>query len=386
MRYNRTKRKSEEKMANIEDYLKWRGDLSFKVNPFNEVDNLILSELAYLNLEGIADKKIKMKDAIEGYFKKYTEKEILKEFALSTNPINFYRQLQNSTRFGNLNIIKFVNEMSKSESKQFSALIVEMDLNTIYIAFKGTDKYLIGWKEDFNLSYMDAVPSQISALSFINDHVKFKHRKIYIGGHSKGGNLAVYAATFCKKNIQKRIKAVYNNDGPGFLDEFIALPNYQTILPKITTILPETSIIGMLLTHKGQYKVVKSNTVGIWQHDALSWQVNKDHFITIEKVDETSNKIQQTIADWLQKIGKKEREEFINTLFDLLDKNKIETVEDLIKLKLRKIPGLLKEFTKLNEKQRKLMMDLLKDLMTEASKHFERKSILHPLKYLNRRD
>ena len=179
---------------------------------------------------------------------------------------------------------------------------------------------------------------------------------------------------------------VYNNDGPGFLDDFVSSPNYTAMLPKITTILPETSIIGMLLTHKGQYKVVKSNTIGIWQHDALSWQVNKDHFITIEKVDETSDKIRLTITDWLQKIGKKEREEFINTLFDLLDKNKIETVEDLIKLKLRKIPGLLKDFTKLNDKQKKLMMDLLKDLMNEASKHFERKSILHTLKYLNKRD
>ncbi len=373
-------------MANIEDYLKWRGDLTFKVNPFNEVDNLILSELAYLNLEGIVNKKIKIKDAVEGYLKKYTEKEIAKEFSLSTNPINFYRQLQNSIRFGNLNIIKFVNEMNKTESKQFSALIVEIDFNTIYIAFKGTDKYLIGWKEDFNLSYMNAVPSQVSALNFTNNNVKFQHRKIYMGGHSKGGNLAVYAATFCKKNIQKRIKQVYNNDGPGFLDDFVALPSYVAILPKITNILPETSIIGMLLTHKGQYKVVKSNTIGIWQHDALSWQVNKDHFITIEKVDETSNKIQQTLTDWLQKIGKKEREEFINTLFDLLDKNKIETVEDLIKLKLRKIPGLLKDFTKLNEKQKKLMMDLLKDLINEASKHFERKSIFHTLKHLNKRD
>ncbi len=373
-------------MANIEDYLKWRGDLSFKVNPFNEVDNLILSELVYLNFEGIINKKMQIKEAIENYFQKYTEKEILKEFTLSSNPINFYRQLQNSTRFGNLNIIKYVNEINKAESKQFSALIVEMDFNTIYVAFKGTDKYLIGWKEDFNLSYMSAVPSQTSALNFISNHVKFKHRNIYLGGHSKGGNLAVYAATFCKKNIQKRIRMVYNNDGPGFLDDFVSSPNYTAMLPKITTILPETSIIGMLLTHKGQYKVVKSNTIGIWQHDALSWQVNKDHFITIEKVDETSDKIRLTITDWLQKIGKKEREEFINTLFDLLDKNKIETVEDLIKLKLRKIPGLLKDFTKLNDKQKKLMMDLLKDLMNEASKHFERKSILHTLKYLNKRD
>ena len=161
-------------MANIEDYLKWRGDLSFKVNPFNEVDNLILSELVYLNFEGIINKKMQIKEAIENYFQKYTEKEILKEFTLSSNPINFYRQLQNSTRFGNLNIIKYVNEINKAESKQFSALIVEMDFNTIYVAFKGTDKYLIGWKEDFNLSYMSAVPSQTSALNFISNNLNIE--------------------------------------------------------------------------------------------------------------------------------------------------------------------------------------------------------------------
>ena len=373
-------------MANIVDYLKWRGDISFKVSPFNEVDNLILSEFAYIEIsKKNTSKKITIEEAITKYLKKYDKKELAKKFALSKNPTEFLKTLANSKRFKNLTITNYVNKISKKEEKQFSAMVIHINDNTIYVAFKGTDETFIGWKEDLNMSFMDEIPSQLEAVNYVNQVVSFKNRHIYLGGHSKGGNLAVYAGVKCKKKIQKRIKGIYNNDGPGFAENFLTLPNYEKMLPKINTILPQSSIIGMLLSHKENYKVIQSDSLGIWQHDTLTWQVEPTSFVTLKEIDETSNKIQKIITEWLAQVGKKEREIFSSTLYTILSTNKINTIEELTRLKLRSIPRLLRTVTKLDEETKKIMIESIKGLMKEANKNFDKKTIFYGLKSLTKK-
>lgn len=373
-------------MANITDYLEWRGDLTFKESPLNEVDNLILSELAYIEIsKKDEEKKITIKEAINKFLKKYDEKQMAKKFALSKNPYSFLEALADSKRFGNLYITNYVNKISKKEEKQFSAMVIQINFHTIYISFKGTDETLVGWKEDLNMGFMNEIPSQLEALHYVNKVVSFKNRHIYLGGHSKGGNLAVYAGVKCKKRIQKRIQKIFNNDGPGFTEDFVSKGDYINILPKIKTFLPETSIIGMLLTQKSEYEVIKSDSIGIWQHDTLTWQVEGTKFVTLKEVDETSSKLRTTITNWLEKVDKKEREVFINTLYQVLEKSHIETIEELTKLKLRTIPNLLRNFTKLEEESRKIMIVTLKELMKEANKNFNHKTILHGLRMMNKK-
>lgn len=373
-------------MANITDYLKWRGDLTFKESPLNEVDNLILSELVYIEIsKKDAEKKTTIKEAINKFLKKYDEKQMAKKFALSKNPYSFLEALANSKRFGNLYITNYVNKVSKKEEKQFSAMVIHINFHTIYISFKGTDETLVGWKEDLNMGFMNEIPSQLEAVHYVNKVVSFKDRHIYLGGHSKGGNLAVYAGVKCKKRIQKRIQLIFNNDGPGFTEDFVNKEDYLNTLPKIKTYLPETSIIGMLLTQKSEYQVIKSDSIGIWQHDTLTWQVEGTKFVTLKEVDETSSKLRITITSWLEKVDKKEREVFINTLYQILEKSHIETVEELTKLKLRTIPNLLRNFTKLEEETRKIMIATLKELMKEANKNFDRKTILHGLRTISKK-
>lgn len=373
-------------MANIVDYLKWRGDITFKQSPFNEVDNLILSELSYIEIsKKNALKKLTVKEAITFYLEKYDEKDLAKKFVFSTNPYYFFKSLADSKRFGNLKILKYVNKVSKKEEKQFSAMQIEINYNTIYVAFKGTDETLIGWKEDLNMGFMEEVASQKEAVSYVNENISFKYRRIYLGGHSKGGNLAVYAGVKCKKHIQKRIKAIYTNDGPGFTEAFTQNPLYSLLLPKIIAFEPVTSIIGMLLTQKAEYKVVQSDSNGLWQHDPLTWQVEGTSFQTLKEVDETSNKIKNTITDWLCQVDNSTREIFVNTLFQVLDHNKINTIDELARLKLRTIPGLFKTITKLDEETRKIVIETLKILMREASKYFDRKTIFHSLKTFNKK-
>lgn len=372
-------------MGNIKDYIDWRGDIPLTKSYFNEVDNLIFAELSYINFQKIIDnQKMTIKNAIEKYLNSHTEKEIENELVLSQNPLPFLIALKDSKRFGDLKIINYANIASKKEEKQFSALTIELNYNTIYVAFEGTDNTLFGWKEDLNLSFMSEIPSQLEAVNYVNN-ISRKYKNILLGGHSKGGNLAIYAGVHCKKRIKKRIKRIYNNDGPGFLEEFTNLKEYNDILKKIVTIVPETSIIGMLLTKKEEYKVIKSSGCGIWQHDALSWQVVGDHFITVQKTDETSVKINEMLNDWLSKISKKEREQFINSLFSILDKNKIETIEDLAKLSIRKIPGLVKSYKKLEEESRKLMLNLLGDLVREAKKSFNTKTLIKGIREIGKK-
>ncbi len=371
-------------MANIVDYLNWRGDLSFTQSHFNEVDNLVLAELSYFNFQNIITTKMPLKEVITNYLSNHDVLSIQKELPLSKDPIPFLKSLQASNRFANLELFHFQNITSKMEAKQFSAISIALNYNTIYVSFKGTDNSLYGWKEDFNLSFMSEIPSQLEAVNYVNK-IPYKYKYIILGGHSKGGNLAVYAAANCKKRIQKHIIKVYNNDGPGFLKEFIASKNYQNIVKKINTIVPETSIIGMLLTKNEEYKVVKSEGIGIWQHDALTWQVIQDHFITIKKIDETSTKMNQTVENWLTKVDKEEREQFINTLFDIFDKCQIETVDELANISIRKILNIVKTYNTLEKENKIILGEVLKYLVEEAQKNFGTKSIFEGIKNINKK-
>ncbi len=370
-------------MANMEDYLKWRGDITFKQSPFNEVDNLILSELAYIEIRN--RKLITVKEAILNYLEKYSDKEIIQKFSLSESPIVFLKLLSKTKRFGNLKITNYVNYVSVKEEKQFSAMIIYLCFNTAYIAFKGTDETLVGWKEDLNLGFMDEIPSQKEAVCYVNQFVPFYVRHIYMGGHSKGGNLAVYAGVKCRKSIKKRIKLIFNNDGPGFTNDFISDLSYIKLLPKIRLLIPETSIIGMLFAHKSNYQVIKSNSTGIWQHDALSWQVEGTKFIHLKETDETSNKINAMLSSWIQNLDKKKREVFINTLYQFFLKCQIETVQELANFRLRNIPSFVKSFTQLDMETRKIMIETIHALIKEANKNFERKTILTSLKILGKK-
>lgn len=200
-------------MPNIFDYMKWR-DIDLQKVEFNEIDNLILSRLSYFPFDGILSKKeeITLKEA-------YERTKILGTTGrtLQAEDIDLYPILANSKRFGKVKITEFINKIELVEEEQFSAITVLLPDKTIYVSYRGTDNTIIGWKEDFNMSFSELVASQTDAVNYLNDIAKKYPNEIRVGGHSKGGNLAVYAAAFCKEEIKKRIIKVYNNDGPRIL-------------------------------------------------------------------------------------------------------------------------------------------------------------------------
>lgn len=198
----------------------------------------------------------------------------------------------------------------------------------MYVAYRGTDNTIVGWKEDFNMSFQDLVPSQIDAVKYLEDTAKNKKMKLRVGGHSKGGNLAVYAGMCCNPKVKSRILDIYNNDGPGFQENIINSEEYKEIISKVHTYLPQTSIIGRLLNHKEECVIIKSTQRGIMQHDLYSWQVLGDKFVKDEATN-MSQFIDGTITTWLKEVGPEQREKFIDILFDILSKTNVETVHEM---------------------------------------------------------
>ena len=355
-------------MANIFDYIKWR-DISFKKVEFNEVDNLILSRISYLPFDGVIskDEEITLKEA-------YERTKIMGTTGrtIQVEDIDLYPVLAKSIRFGEVKVTNFVNIIDPKQEKQFSAITVILPDDTIYVSFRGTDNTIIGWKEDFNMSFSDIVPSQLDSVEYLNGVVKKYKNKLRVGGHSKGGNLAVYAGAFCNEETKKQMIEIYNNDGPGFLDKVIESKEYKETLSKVHTYIPQTSIIGRLLKHKEKTTIVKSTETGIMQHDLYSWQVMGDKFVRARQTD-YSDFIDSTITNWLKEVSPKQREEFVDTWFDILNSTKVKTVNELSSKWFRNVATMIKTYSNLSLETRRMMTKTLSTLLRVGKDNITRK-------------
>ena len=306
-------------MATIFDYLEWRGDISFDSDPFNEVDNLILAELAYTDLDGLVEEngnEVLIEEVRDRYFSTHIREEILKDDSPIVRAPLLMDGMVTGRRFSGTKLSHYADILDADKEIQMSAITYRLNDGSSYIAFRGTDNTLIGWKEDFNMSYLPETEGQRLAIEYLNNSGANIKGKIRVGGHSKGGNFAVYASAFCRKSIRNRIECVYTNDGPGFRDEIMEKDEYRAVLPKVISIIPETSIIGMLLTSSVEHHVVKSNVSGFGQHDGMTWEVKRNRFVSAEPSD-LGRFIRRTQRDWLSKIDDRTRESFVNTLFSL---------------------------------------------------------------------
>ena len=337
-------------MPNIFDYMNWR-DIPITQTKFNEIDNLILSRLSYFPLDNIIpqNSKITIYESYRKYKRTENYKNILQEEDKQLYPI-----LAKSKRFGKLYISDYINKIEPLEEKQFSALTIHLPNNTIYVAFRGTDNTIIGWKEDLNMCFSDIVPSHIDSVKYLNNIAKKYNSKILVGGHSKGGNLAVYASAFCNKEIQNRIIKIYNNDGPGFSEKITSKQEYLNILNKIRTYMPQTSIIGRLLNHKEKIKILKSTQTGFMQHDLYSWQVLGDKFIKDEFTN-YSEFIDHTINNWLKEVTPEQRKKFINAIFDVLNSTQAKTIPEITEKLFSNTKTMLKSYQQLDGESKKMI-------------------------------
>ncbi len=362
-------------MANIMDYLEWRGDLTFSQSPFNEVDNLIFSQIIYTDFKDIIksdlyNKEITLKEAAEIFFKNHKKEEFANKLLFIKNSISLFKKASETNRFSNVKIRNYENKINYDEESQFSAITFEIDEQTDYICFRGTDDTIIGWKEDFNMSFTMPVPAQEEALEYLK-RTASENKFLVLGGHSKGGNLAVYAAVKAPDEFKDRIIKVYNNDGPGFSRKMTKNKNYKDISPLIETFVPEASVVGILFEHEEEYKVVKSKNIGITQHNAFSWKVMGAKFICLDEIPEKSKRMDETLKLWLGSLNKKQREDFVEAVFAILENSDAKTLEELIEDKWL----LIKSIKNMDENMKKIFSETILKLLDENKKNFKKNII-----------
>ena len=359
-------------MANIEEYLQWRKDVPFSVSPFNEVDNLVLAELIYSDFSGVVPEngeRISIGEARRRFWALHTREEIKAQATFTKMAPFMMDDMADSPRFGAVEISNYLDVVSVKEDMQLAVAVFWLPDGTAYVAFRGTDSTIVGWKEDFNLSYLPETEGQRRAVLYINQLFQDNETPLRLGGHSKGGNLAVYAAVKAEKAVRDRIMTVYNNDGPGFLSSFTALDAYQEMLPRITCIVPESSIIGTLLSSKASQRVIKSSAQGIFQHDGFSWQVLGNSFVEAEKRSESSLLVETTLRQWLSGRSEEERRQFVQTLFGIFEASGADTFDGIRQDLMNSLNNMRRMMSATPKEQRDIVRDMLKQLAKTGGDH-----------------
>ncbi len=317
-------------MANIFDYLNWRGDLTFAQDPPNAVDALIFSGLTYIRYGGSVETQPKepvtLKEAAEDFF----AREDYETRCRVQKDLDLLHEACRTRRFGETEICMYKDTLVPEQETQFAAITFLLDDGSMFLAFRGTDNSLVGWKEDFNMTFQQTIPAQRLALQYTRDVALECGRPMRLGGHSKGGNLAVFAAARSSPIFQQQILEVFNHDGPGFTQYLMGDPGYVAMVPKIRTYVPQSSVIGMLLDHEEPYTVIRSKSVGLLQHDLYTWDVMGREFIPMEEITEGSQFVDATMKTWFADMTNQERGQLVDVMFALLGSGGADNVYDLL--------------------------------------------------------
>ena len=316
-------------MANMLDYIQWRGDLSFTQDPPNAVDALIFSSLAYIQFGGEVLSQphipVYLRDAAESYFAMEDHEDRVRV----RNDLDLLHAAAASQRFGFSKLCFYRDLLIPEQETQFAAVTFLLDDGSMIAAFRGTDYSLVGWKEDFNMAFQQTVPAQRLALQYIREVAAEYFAPLRLTGHSKGGNLAVFAAARSSPMVQERIIEVYNHDGPGFTEYMMGDPGYLAMVPRIKTFVPQSSVIGMLLEHEESYTVIRSKSVSLLQHDPYSWEIIGRDFIRMQDITPNSQFLDATIKTWFADMTNQERNQLVDVMFTLLGTGGVENALDI---------------------------------------------------------
>lgn len=344
-------------MSNIIKYIKKYKDITFEEETFNEIDNLILSELTYLNFDGIIPTNrntITLELAIKKYLKQYTYRETKKEGIAQKDAYRMIRLLKDSNRYKNILIYNYIYIGNKK--MQFSAMVYKYKKIFTYIAFEGTDDLLIGWKEDFNIAYTFPTVSQKAAINYLNKAMSIFDKHVIIGGHSKGGNLALVASMYCNPLKRLKIKQIYNNDGPGLRLKEVNSKEYRKIKDRYIHIVPNYSYFGVLLRND-KYRVVKSSRKDILAHSVLTWQIDNNILATTD-LSRISKNLEKGVITWLDNHNDNQRKKVINSVFKAVEDVGIDKLSSATKIK--NVIKIIRNLKNIDQETKELAVDFIK--------------------------
>lgn len=359
-------------MSNILDYLE-KNESSFDKAEFSPVDAMILAQLTYLNYDAaFLDRDFGSEPLSFSDFAPYARSgQLFKGIRAAKQCEQLFFAFQKSKRFRDVTLSCYINEVVSETEKQFCAMVFHLPDGTDYIGFRGTDNTLVGWKEDFNMTFMSAIPAQLEAVEYLKRTAELSDNKLRVGGHSKGGNLAVYASAKCPDEIKKRIVDIYNFDGPGFRQEFLSDPDFTGIKDRVKKYLPQSSIVGMLMYSEESYTVIRSNRKGIMQHDLFSWQINNGMFVKEDSLKVPSMLLDRAVADWLASLDDEQRKIFIDTVFDLIRHTNARTVFELNAQKIKNTAMLLEAVRNIDSDKRRFILKVFGTLFKVAPKVYK---------------
>lgn len=349
-------------MENIISYVKWRGDISFAERGFNEVDNAVFSAVSYVNFAGIVPApghfaSISIQETYDLLTKNSSSPE---QNSFGEAGIQLLGEMCRAKRFQTLRLSNYINVFDEAKVIQFSALHFELDDQNTYIAFCGTDDSIVGWHENFMMSFQ-AVPAQRKAVAYLEETVD-PAKNYLLGGHSKGGNLAVYGGMNCSSRVRYAISSIYDNDGPGFSDELLSRSCYRYIKDRIIRIIPEFSVVGMLFHQQAPERVVASDLKGVSQHNLFSWQVEGEKFVKKSELDLEAQEYNTAIERSLKNASMMERKAFVNGLFKALQTNGAKKITDIAEDGLSSFQTIFRSFDSGEGRFRIVLKNLLRSL------------------------
>ena len=350
------------RMKNMLDYMKEFGHLSFEERAFSEIDALVLTELEYLPLEKVVpsdengENFVTVKEIAE-YMKEHKKQLFDENPMMVTEERHEVSQvIAEAPRFQSLKFFGAVSIWDKDTTKQFAAITVEVEPDVRLVIFRGTDDSLIGWKEDFLMTYSPLIAAQMDAKEYLAKQASLFDGDLMVSGHSKGGNLALYAAATQKEDVQLRIVDIFCFDSPGLYRSVVETKGYQNIVPLAMRYIPQDALVGLMLESEVPYVIVKSNAIGAMQHSAMTWGIEDGQFVKVEKLTKSSQLNDQTFKKWTETVSDEELELFWNVFFELLFTAGIETVNDLYGQFMHCVQEFLKATRKMDEEKRELLV------------------------------
>lgn len=352
----------------ILEYLDEYGKYSLKERPFSDVDSLILCQLSYLKFDGIVPgvKENKPSVNVQDIAAHADFQRLFADERYEKVNRSLFERILKSKRFGTMRFNCYINVVEKEWETQFSAVTFLLADGTIYVAFRGTDETIVGWKEDFNMAFLSPVPGQSYSMKYLNMVTGIMHEPFYVGGHSKGGNLAVYSAMNCVPEVQNRILKIYSMDGPGFRREVLEKCGYDKIKDRVVKILPHSSLVGMLFERDIRYQVVESKSLGLYQHDPYTWIVKKGKFVKAKDIYEGRKFLDDTINEWILSLDGDQLHTFVDTLYRVISASEAEDLIAFSADRKKSMTGMINALKELDEETSRALKEIVKSLFEIA--------------------
>lgn len=369
-------------MAHLIDYLEKVENLTFDQEPLNILDKVCINEIGYLTYEkwltaSDLKKPINLHDFAEG-------KELNPDysFMVTKERVELAEAMVRSRRFASLSLSNYRSVLDKEVEKQFAAMIFSLpELDYHQLVFRGTDDSVIGWKEDFQLTYSREIPAHRSAMTFLEDHLPNLSGRITVSGHSKGGNLALYSAVQSSTALREKIAELLLLDSPGLMKSLLDKPSYQELKAKITVIRPQDSVVGVMLYWDRPAQLVAAEGIGFAQHNALTWEVDltTNDFVYVDQPTDLSQRLEETFQEWIETLPNQELKQVCDLVFDTILDSGIESLDDIGIQALPQLGQMLQEFGNLSDKQKKVLQDGFNQLLWIFWKSGNKKSSLPKL-------